>query len=163
MLAAPICAIRTLSLLSLLLVLLVLLPCCWLSRLGLKLTDVPDTGSCMYEAVASAIGSVSSSELRTKTCDFLAANWDDFASFVAGETKLEYVTKAREATTWAGNVEICAIQYVVRRPIRVWSADDEGMPRTRDVVVPALQYSSGQRIHLSHHKRVHYQLLTGVR
>eukprot|EP00792_Barthelona_sp_PAP020_P004821 TRINITY_DN2365_c0_g2_i1.p1 TRINITY_DN2365_c0_g2~~TRINITY_DN2365_c0_g2_i1.p1 ORF type:complete len:287 (+),score=102.12 TRINITY_DN2365_c0_g2_i1:36-863(+) len=95
-----------------------------LQRRNLIMTDVPATGSCLFESVSrSAIPcSKDAFDLRVEAVEYISEHWEDFAPFME-MNKDEYVKQMSKISVWGGHPEIMALTHVLKRPIIILQAD----------------------------------------
>jgi len=85
--------------------------------------------SCLFNSFSALVGA-SSSEIRAKICDWLAADpmlMDDLSASAViaieanGLPLDRYVAQMRSPSTWGGAIEIRAFVQLWKRPVKVWA------------------------------------------
>lgn len=108
-----------------------------LKNLGLVIFDIPSDGNCLYSAIAHQLKetcgkTITVSEIRLKTSDFLKCNKDDFIPYLShpdtgemltDEQFEEYCYQVANSVQWGGEIELRALSHIFKMPIKVIQAE----------------------------------------
>ncbi|KAG8441707.1 hypothetical protein GDO86_010770 [Hymenochirus boettgeri] len=109
---------------------------CVLAERDLQIKQIPSDGHCMYRAVEHQLkdrdNSLTVSNLRSQTADFMQNHADDFIPFLTNTTTgdlytqeefLKYCADIVNTPAWGGQLELRALSQILNTPIEVIQAD----------------------------------------
>ena len=79
-------------------------------------------GNCLFNAVSQALHGTQNkqSQIRKEVCDHIEKYKDEYKCFVADILLDKYIEIMRRDGTWGGDLEICAMETLYGRSIRVY-------------------------------------------
>ncbi|XP_074603645.1 deubiquitinase OTUD6B [Brevipalpus obovatus] len=130
-----------------------------LNRNGLKIVDIPSDGDCLFRAIQHQLSltskSTSVAELRKKCADELRKRKNEFLPFLINPDSDEvmnerdfkkYCDQMEKTKCWGGNVELQALSYALKLPIKVIQAFGSS------VEIGVDRYKSAQPLLISYHR-----------
>ena len=102
---------------------------------GFRLHDIPSDGDCMYKAIEHQLSlqgiEIQVSDLRRRCANILRVMKEEYLPFLLGEDEgllddskyQAYCDKIENTKAWGGNVELQALSYDLKLPIKVLQAN----------------------------------------